>query len=280
MRLIFSVALTLAGAFLREAAGEAISEFPFQYREGMIWVQVRVPQSPNALSFLLDSGASVSAIDLGAAKRLGIKLGEPVSVRGVHATIGGFWPQRLSAQAGGVRLPRDYLAIDLAGLGKACGSELDGLLGADFFRQHIVQIDFSTKTVRLLKRGYSYAGGEVVPLETRRCGLRIRIRVNDNEPQWVRLDTGCATPLQWVTSSVDPKNCMPQMAVALTKLCIATTHVQVQIGSRKFASVSAGLHELPIFAGESGLLGNELLSRFQVVTVDSKAGHIILQKCP
>ena len=70
---------------------------------------------------------------------------------------------------------------------------------------------------------------------------------------------------------------MPQMAVALSKLSIPTTRVQVQIGSICFDSVSAGLHERAIFAGESGLLGNGLLSRFQVVTIDSKAGRLILQ---
>jgi len=280
MRLGFRVVLILAGAILRGQALPPPAEFPFQFREGLLWIKVTVPQSREPLNFMLDSGANVSVIHLTTAKQLGLKLGERVSVRGVQATTEGYWPQRLTAKAGDVKLPRDFLAIDLSDLGRACDVPLDGLLGADFFRQHLVQIDFSAQKVRLLKRSQRPATGEVLRLETRRCGLRIPIRVNGGEPQWVRLDSGCATPLQWVTSDVDPKNCMPQMAVALNKLSIPTTHVQVQIGSIRFDSVPAGLHEQPIFAGECGLLGNGLLSRFQVVTIDTKGGQLILQRAP
>ena len=280
MRLILTIALVFSGVVIRAEDLRTLAEFPFQYREGLLWAQVKVPQSPEPLSFLLDSGANVSVIHLATAKRLGLKLGERVSVRWVQATTEGYWPQRLAAKAGDVKLPRNYLAMDLSALGRACDVRLDGLLGADFFRQHLVQIDFSTQKVRLLKSGQPPLQGEVLPLETRRCGLRIPIRVNGGEAQWVRLDTGCATPLQWVTSRVDPKNCMPQMAVALTQLSIPTTQVQVQIGSTRFESVAAGLHEQPIFAGESGLLGNGLLSRFKVVTIDCKANRIMLQKAP
>jgi hypothetical protein len=33
-----------------------------------------------------------------------------------------------------------------------------------------------------------------------------------------------------------------------------------------------------VFAGEAGLLGNGLLSRFGSVTVDAKAGRLILER--
>ncbi len=280
MRLFVTVTLLIAAAVLRVQAELRLGEFPFQYREGLLWVQVAVPQSATPLSFLLDSGASVSVLNLRTAKRLGLKLGDQVSVRGVQTTTKGYWPQRLAARAGEIKLPRDYLATDLGELGRACDCALDGLIGADFFRGRIVEIDFSTQKVRLLKGGTQFLEGERLPLESRHCGLRVPIHVNSGNPQWVRLDTGCATPLQWVTSEVDSGSCLPQMAVALTELSIPTTQVSVQIGSRQFSSVPAGLHEREIFAGESGLLGNGLLSRFGLVIIDTKAGFLILQKGP
>jgi hypothetical protein len=40
--------------------------------------------------------------------------------------------------------------------------------------------------------------------------------------------------------------------------------------------VPTGLHRKAIFPGESGLLGNGVLAQFGVVTIDAKAGRLIL----
>jgi len=101
--------------------------------------------------------------------------------------------------------------------------------------------------------------------------------VNGHDRQWVRLDTGCATALQWVTSLV-PDQCTHQMAIGLAELSIPQTKTTVGIGEHKFESVPTGLHETAIFPGEAGLLGNGLLSLFSRVTIDAKAGRVILEK--
>src|SRR5204862_4344377 len=112
---------------------QAADEFPFAFREGLIWVQVRADESKEPLNFILDTGASVSVLNLSTVKRLGLPLGGQVSVNGVRTDTLGYWPQQLSATASGVTLPQDYLAIDLSGLARACGASVDGLIGADFF---------------------------------------------------------------------------------------------------------------------------------------------------
>jgi hypothetical protein len=280
MRFIARLSL-FAGMLCRvHADSPATAEFPFDFSEGLIWVRVDVSGSREPLDFLLDSGANVSVINLRTAKHLGLKLGPQVSVRGVQKTAKGYWPQNLAAKICGVPLPRDYLVLDLQGLARACHRSLDGLLGADFFREYVVQIDFKSQRIRLLTSVEPPQGADVVPLEVRACGLRVPLRVNAGEAQWVRLDTGCATPLQWVTTSVDVKKCMRQMAVALTKFSVPTTQVDVQIGTSFFESVPTGLHKKEIFAGESGLLGNGLLSRFAIATIDIKASRLVLEKQP
>ena len=60
-----------------------IAEIPFERREGLLWISVTVPQSRESLNFLVDTGAGVSTLSLHTAKRLGLKLGERVRVRGV-----------------------------------------------------------------------------------------------------------------------------------------------------------------------------------------------------
>jgi len=269
--------MVFAAALLQlQAAPVTLAEFPFQFREGLLWVEVTLPQSEKPLNFLLDTGAGVSVINLNTAKRLGIKLGQEVTVHGVETRLTGYWQERMSAKVGDVELPRGYVAVDLDKLSSSCERPVDGLVGADFFRGRVVQIDFEAQRIRLLTPEKAGKTSEALPLQLRSCGMRVPIRVNDHKRQWVRLDTGCATALQWVKSDVNPAQCMRQMAVGLTELSSPRTTVAVGIGEHKFEGVPTGLHETAIFPGEAGSLGNGLLSRFATVTIDAKSGRLIL----
>lgn len=278
MRWLLCVILAVQVAIARgETTASTSSEFPFEYREGLLWIKVAIPQSEQQLNFLVDTGAGVSVINLNTAKRIGLKLGRQVTVRGVDTMLTGYWQQHLSAKVGGVRLPREYLAVDLEKLSRSCEQPVDGLVGADFFRGRVVQIDFDAQKIRLLKSEKAEKSDNALPLKSLSCGMRVPISVNGRDPQWVRLDTGCATALQWVTSEV-PDQCTHQMAIGLAEISIPQTKTSVSIGEHQFSDVPTGLHEKPIFPGEAGLLGNGLLSRFATVTIDAKAGRVTLGK--
>jgi len=252
---------------------------PFQFHDGFIWLQVSVAKNAEPLNFILDTGASVSVVDLGAARRLGLKLGNSVRVMGVNSTTEGYWPQKLAATLGNVSLPRSYLTVDLAKLGMACSTPVDGLLGADFFNGKTVQIDFMSKKIRLLDaKEAEQIEGEILPIEMRRCGMRVPVAVNGGKPQWMRLDTGCVSALHWVTTSVSPENCTRRIAVGLTKFSLPSTQTAVSLGNVMFQDVPADVYAEAIFPGEAGLLGNGLLSRFAQVTIDTKAQRVILSR--
>jgi len=271
--------LIFVAALLRlQAAPVTLAEFPFQYHEGLLWVEVSVPLSDKPLHFLLDTGAGASVINLSTAKRLGLKLGREVTVRGVDTTLPGYWQESLSAKAGMVQLPDKYLAVDLGKLSRSCEQIVDGLVGADFFCEHVVQIDFEAQKIRLVKPEKAEKSGETLPLQLRRCGMRVPITVNGHKDQWVRLDTGCARALQWVTSDVRPEQCTRQMAIGLAEISIPQTTTTVGIGTHQFKNVPTGLHKTAIFPGEAGLLGNGLISRFSTATIDAKAGRVILKE--
>jgi hypothetical protein len=205
-----------------------------------------------------------------------LRLGHPVTVEGVQSTTKGYYPQHLAATVNEVRLQNDYLAVDLQKLGKACNCCVDGLIGADFFQGKIVQIDFEGHKIRLLKSSDSLVGQTVVPLRIRSCGMEIPVKVDHGEEALVRLDTGCASALQWVTSTVQPKDCTQRTAIALYAFTVDEMKCDISVGGIEFKSVQAGLHSKEIFAGESGLAGNGLLSRFKTVTVDARRGHLLL----
>ncbi len=82
--------------------------------------------------------------------------------------------------------------------------------------------------------------------------------------------------MQWVTWGVRPKFRGRKMAIGLAEISIPQTETTVGIGAHAFEKVPTGLHETAIFPGEAGLLGNALLSCFSTVTIDGKAGRVIL----
>lgn len=251
------------------------AEFPFQFRQGLLWVKVQVPESARVLNFLLDSGAEASVVNLETAKELGLALGRRAEVRGVGVSMDAYWTGTRSAKAGKVALPNRLLALDLGKLSHSCKCRVDGLIGADFFRDKAVQIDFREAKVRLFASG-AVGAGDAVALEARRCGIRMKARVEGKKARWFRVDTGCATPLQWVTDDINPKDCTRKVAVGLTEVGIPQTRTTVRIGSEVLRNVETGLHNSAIFEGEAGLIGNGLLSQFQTVTIDAAAGRLLL----
>lgn len=277
MRLRWLARSVLAARLL--LGDESLSaDIPFDYRDGLIWIQVTVPQSPRPLNFLLDSGAGVSVVNLGTAQRLGLKLGRPVSVGGVGGAADGFWPQRLTAKLGDLTLPSQYLAVDLTELSKACACGVDGLLGADFFKRRVVEIDFRAQRIRLLPSRPSTNDAEVVDLKLRRQAFLASVRVNGGKPQWVRLDTGCTAALHWVDGGAPQAASKNRISVGLAELNLPEATASVRLGPIEFISLPTSLHQQPIFPGEAGLLGNGLLSRFERVTIDAKAGALFLHK--
>lgn len=282
MRQVIFIFLLLGARLLNaESATEATREFPIKFSEGLLWLEVKVPQSSKPLNFLVDCGASESVLNLSTARRLGLKLGGAVSVSGVGTTMKGYWPVRLSsAKANQIELPDEYLALDLSKLSGACSNAVDGLLGADFFRDRVVQIDYAAQKLRVLDSAPTSGSAISIPLEFRQCGLRVPVSINGHKQQWMRLDTGCATALQWVTTDVPAEKCSSKPAVGLATISIPQTVTDICIGNQLVENVPTGLHRSAIFSGESGLLGNGLLSRFGVITIDAKSGRVTFGDLP
>ena len=258
------------------AQSQSPAEIPISYSGGLLWVRVSVPQSSEPLNFLLDSGAATSVLTRQAAQRLGIKLLQRVDVRGVGTHTIGYWTQKLNADVGGVRLSQKFLAVDLQKLTAACGQRVDGLLGADFFRGRVVQIDYAAERMRLLPSSPASTTGQVLPLRVLPNALCVPIRVNGNGPQWLRLDTGCAAALHWVCADHPPTPLTCELSIGLIEISTPVVKTTVELGTERCEDVPTRLHQCEIFPGESGLLGNGLLSRYRV-TIDAPRGRVVLE---
>jgi hypothetical protein len=51
----------------------------------------------------------------------------------------------------------------------------------------------------------------------------------------------------------------------------------VQLGTQRFVAVPMGIHHGPLFAGEAGLLGNGLLSKFRL-TLNEPRSRLSLER--
>jgi hypothetical protein len=213
-------------------------------------------------------------VNLATARRLGLKLGPKVSVGAVAATRTGYWPVKVCAQTSQIDLSGDYLALDLSELSRACGQRVDGLIGINFFADRVVEIDFTEQKLRLLNESPDSSWTNAVRLEKGKGSFRVPVCVNDGKSQWVRVDTGCATAFQWVSTRA--KGNASTSAVGLTSLAIPQTLTDLCIGHHHLDSVPTGLHRRELFPGEAGLLGNGVLATFGVIVLDAKTGRLFL----
>ena len=258
------------------ARSEVLREIQSQYRDGLIWLKVDVTGKREPLNFLLDAGAGISAIDLQTARSLGVHLGNRQTVQGVNGQGFAYRVNDLQAVCGGIALPKSVLAIDLRALSDRCEQPVDGILGVDFFRSRIVQIDFAEGKVRILEKcDPNLANCEILPIRMCNDAFCVPVRVAGNPAQWMRLDTGCDAALEWVFSGTEKRR-TDRSSIGLSGVSVRHINTSVQLGKQCFNAVTTGVHREQIFPGEAGLLGNGLLSKFRL-TIDQPGNRVIFE---
>ena len=262
--------------FETAAASNTLVEMPLEFREGLLWLKVESSNGKRPLNFLFDTGSAVTVISRSAARELGWKSQKQAAVQGVHAKMTGYWHEQLNLRCGEVTLPRRCLELDLAKLSSSCTCAVDGLVGADFLDDKIVQIDFIHQKLRLLR--IAPRDQTMLPLRRMPGGILVPIAVNGANEKWTRLDTGCASALQWVSKGDLFAKPNQRVAIGLTYIQIGETKMNVNLGGDTFSDVLVGLHQKSIFPGEAGLLGNELLSKYATVTISAADRAIWLRK--
>src|SRR5215211_4459642 len=183
---------SLSNAFaadVRFASGNSALKIPFELYNNHIYLQVGVNGS-KPLSFLLDTGAP-HIIDSKQAKALGLKLKFLGQGDGVgEGTVDAYGSQGISFHLPGVSLSGQRVAVlplydvavcageivvDERGRLRKCEPNeqrcqtrvIDGVLGHDFFKRFVVEIDYEARLINLYAPGnYKYQGrGESIPLD-------------------------------------------------------------------------------------------------------------------
>jgi hypothetical protein len=148
-----------AAALLVALAGGATSAapltLPFDFSHGELGLTVRVNGEP--LYVIIDTGVDPSAIDIGRAEALHLKIdrgaGGEASGEGNDKQAKVF-PTAITGLSIGGRdfAPVDALALDMGPLSKQYGRPLDAVLGYSFLTDKIILLDYPAGALSLLDR--------------------------------------------------------------------------------------------------------------------------------
>jgi len=171
---LLAVALLAGGAFAPAPAARGFAQapvqIPFEPQARHVIVQVTVNGS-RPLSFILDTGANTAVIRTEVAKELGLTLEGSVGVGGAGTgaqQTGSFVRNATWSLAGlaGFKQPVS-LALPLPELPAAMGMPIAGIIGGEFIKQFVVELDYEARRLTLHDPGaFRYAGtGEAIPIE-------------------------------------------------------------------------------------------------------------------
>lgn len=258
------------------------STFAFEWREGLIFIPVRVNGS-RPLSFVLDTGSARILIDRKVASDLGLKATGSGSLQGAGA---GRIPIEFIHDVD-IALPGvestgyDLSTTDLKPLEAADGGEVDGIIGFPFFSRFVITVDYeATKlTLTLPEAFHPDSAAQSLPIEVRDKWPYVKGELLLPGPVTVQdsflIDSGSS-------DAVDHPIVMTLQSRVPSKSGVGLG-AEVQGASARATSFRLGRYtvERPLVAccggtdATSKLIGSEILRRF-TVTFDYPSSRILL----
>jgi len=158
----------------QKASDTAPVVIPFELLTRHILIKVRINNSA-PLSFIFDTGDEDVIVDLKRARSLGLKLQGAVNVGGAGpGSLRGFHVRDASLSVVGLEGTTQpvVLALPLDDLRPRFGHDIDGIIGADFIKQFVVEVDYSARVLRLHNKDkFGYSGsGEIIPIHLNSAG--------------------------------------------------------------------------------------------------------------
>ncbi len=158
----------------KPAALPPIFTIPFELANRHVVLKVQINNS-RPLSFVLDTGDKFAIVDLERARELGLKLEGQVRMRGAGSEMPtGFFVRDSSFSIpgfAGFSQPVN-MALPIGKLAARLGQDFDGIIGHDFIKNFVVELDYQTRLIKLYdKDKFSYAGpGESIPVHITPAG--------------------------------------------------------------------------------------------------------------
>jgi Aspartyl protease len=148
---------------VRFDSGDSALKIPLDIDNNIIRIQVNVNHS-KPLKFIFDTGASLSVISSKRAAELGLKSQGRFSGDATGGRIQGDTIEGVELGVQGAKVSK--LTVASFPFPTPPGFEFDGIIGCDFIKQFVVEVDYLKRTMNLYNpRTYRYVGrGKSVPL--------------------------------------------------------------------------------------------------------------------
>ena len=142
---------------------------PFKLVNRHIFLRLKVDNS-DPLWFIFDTGDKFAIVDLERAKQLGLNLHGQINVGGAGAgVLKGAYVRDSNFTVPGLEgfTQPVTLAVPLDMLEPNFGHDVDGIIGSEFIKQFVVEVDYPARLLRLHdKQKFSYSGpGEIIPIK-------------------------------------------------------------------------------------------------------------------
>lgn len=300
LRLSFALSLLAAppasagaSAARRAARQPAVARVPFEMNGNSLFLQVRLNGS-GPLWFVLDTGAAITVLNSTTVRSLNLRTGRSGSVRGAGGDVQTTQITGVTFDVGGAALKDlSVAALSLAQIENTVGRAIDGILGAEFFKRYVVEIDYETKELAIHEpAGYAYAGrGESLPLSFQHNHPHVRAQVvlpgrPPLEGEFV-IDAGSNLQLILLPSFIERHKLRDSLPLTRTTYGRGVGgEIPLPVGRAESVRIGGFTLQRPVTAfpaggtfgtaGKAGNIGTAILRRFKVV-FDYSRGRVHLE---
>lgn len=279
---------------------QPLAIIPFELNTNHIHIKVSINDIP--ANFILDTGAAMSVIAMEKAKAMGLNIEGTVGIGGAGSEGGtnGSFVQNARLKIAGLPdfTTNVQIALPLIKIAQSEARHVDGILGFEFFRRYVVQIDYPARQLKVFDpETYQYSGsGAVLPLTFKHNHphINIQIQAENGEPIDCDtvVDTGARSSLIFARPFVEEHNLLKHTPQKFASSAVGAGLNGISkgiLGRLKTVRLGSIVIEHPVttfsqdtqgvFATTSilqGNIGGEILRRFRV-TFDYKRKQMMLE---
>jgi predicted aspartyl protease len=272
-----------------------LAEIGFEKEFGGIAVLAGSVNARGTLKFLLDTGGSGSVIDKDLAIKLGLNIENAVASVSGNPSMEVGVVRDAAVHVGSIQFHRQLMATPLSQLEEIFGCELDGILGGDFVRRYVVELDYERDLMRIYDpTGFQYEGAgtalqlsfvEGIPY----VELKLALPNGKSVIGTFLVDTGGDMPALLNKQIVDRDGLADQLptlnetgyGLGGKTARVALRASTLSIGPFELERPFVGIANDPARADQkaTGLIGMEVLRRFKV-TFDYSRSRMYLKPGP
>ncbi len=229
--------------------------------------------------FAVDTGSSSSVLSNGAATSLGLARFGRRSVATPGGTVESSYARGAKLSIGALSIDRPiFLVLADASLARAFGDGVVGVLGADFLRRAVVELDLAAPKLAVFDPSkYALEHANWAPLRFQRKRPHVAARCAGDHDGIFMLDTGAACDVLFFRPAVDAWKLLDGRDTHPIELAGAAGAEEAvegpldwfEFGGRRFAPIDAlfGRRDRGALADRSvaGIVGSTLLARFTLV---------------